>query len=500
MKQINIEIAICSLLSIAFLVLAHIAVPFDYPYAFNFDESIELVRLHLLNNNYIFYQEVWSDHPLGLTRIFDFFTDFFTVDLPSARRIVLGLSTANILVFYGLLRVNCSRLISVASVIMTALSFTYIILSGRAVNETPSLVFSLSSILFMSLYSRSESKNNLLFLAASASLFAFSLHIKLSGISALAPLLIIGLSSKRSNERKVFDGLTWIFIALSIYLILNAFFFPFSYYHFFEFHTQASAAFSDSPETLLALLSKVLHADFGYVVLFLASFLYLLKSGDSQYNILAPLAWLVFNLIRFSNVSPVWPTYYIYLMIPSFWIVAIAAEKAKNQKSSLFESIRNSHWFSKIIVISLMIIVCFQTLFNLFKIVTSSHPKRFQDKQLVYIQNLARNYTESPVDSYLEAHKKAGASIITDNPYYIYKYDLDTPPETAILSRKRVVTEDIDGDYIAYILTSQMPDFVYLNRFHDHFMESHILQEVLEEYYDKVSDEESFEGLYIRKI
>ncbi|MBD2579643.1 hypothetical protein [Oscillatoria sp. FACHB-1406] len=92
------------------LVLVSLAVPIDYPGHFNFDESIELTRVHLLKRGYIFYQEVWSDHPLGLPRTFDFFSNFIEINLPSSRRIVLFISTINIFVFYTILRLNCDRI------------------------------------------------------------------------------------------------------------------------------------------------------------------------------------------------------------------------------------------------------------------------------------------------------------------------------------------------------------------------------------------------------
>jgi hypothetical protein len=498
MQKINKEIIVYTLLSVTVFLLVRVAIPLDFPYIFNFDESIELVRLHLLEKNYVFYQNVWSDHPLGMTRILDFFSTFFSIDLSSARKIVLGLSITNILVFYTLLRIDCSRSIAIATVVMTVLSFGYIGLSGSAVNEIPALLFSLSSILFMSFYSQDKSPKNIVFLVVSAGLFAFSVVVKLSGVSALIPLLIIGISSEKSSSKKNTDGIFWVLIASVSLFIFSFRLFPFSYYHLIEFHAQANEVFSDSPETFLALANKVFRSDFGYVILFLSSFLYLVKSGKLRLAV-APIAWVVFNLVRFSGVSPVWPTYYIHVMIPLFWMVAISAEQVRKKRHCIVEAIKKNHWFSPAIVAVLVITAFLQSSLNLVKVVTASNPRRFQDKQLVYFNNLAKDYVESSIDLYLKTHAKAGYSILSDDPYFIHKYDLETPAETAILSRKRVTTEGIDGDYIADIVERNIPDFVYLSRFQKDFLKSQSLRDILNKYYVTPFDKESSGKLYVKK-
>jgi hypothetical protein len=124
-----------------------------------------------------------------------------------------------------------------------------------------------------------------------------------------------------------------------------------------------------------------------------------------------------------------------------------------------------------------------QCAFSVMTMITASHPKKYRDEDLVFLHQIQKNYKQNPVQGFLSQYKDTHKVILTDDPYLIYKFKLDTPPETAILSRKRLMTEGIDGNFILNVIQKRHPDFIFFYRFQDTFMESANLTQFLGDYY-----------------
>lgn len=484
LNQKRLDISIGIFLVLFLLSLIFIAVPIDFPYIFNFDESMELIREHLLSRDYIFFKEVWNDHPLGLPAIFQLGSNLFEISLTSARYIVLFFSVINILLFYFMMRLECDRASSTISALILLLSFQYVPLSGVILKEIPSLCLVTLSLLLMSLYAKQRGNKSYLFLFFCSLSFVLSMEIKLSGITIIPTLIVIGLSSSKIFRKKIQDAATWTIATSLIFILFSVTFLPFSYSSLIASHSNASAklAVTDPSLTLLSLLKTAIQYDTIYVILAILAIASIIWT-DRKYRLLPPLLWLGFNLLRFSLISPVWPNYYIHLALPAAWTIGLFLDDLNIE--SLFRkfkiiSLKSPKFLFRVF---LVLVTFFQFSFNTAKIVTARNPRRYQHPVLVTYNWMARNNKTHPAQDFFEQHRGSNKVLLTDNPFFIHEFELDTPPETAILSRKRLNTENLDGEFILKVIKKRNPDFVLLDRFSEIFLESEMLSDFLKNNY-----------------
>lgn len=482
------------------VVLTLIAVPIEFTYHFNFDESLELTRVHLLSRGYEFFTEVWNDHPLGFPFILNFLSKLFELNLASARYIVLAFSCLNLLIFYCLMRLNRNSITAAAiSVLILMTSKSYISYSGALFKEIPSLSLAILSLFLMSLYAHHSNRSRYIYLVLCALSFMISLEIKMAAITLIPTLAVIGISENVNNFNSVFlirkskDAFLWIASSISIFTLLSLTILPFSYHHLIGSHSNASEKFAIiNPElTVVTLLKSGLENDAAYVLLSLVAIFSILWS-NRRLRFLPPLLWLGFNLLRFSLITPVWNTYYLHLLIPAAWVICIFLNDCHLE--DLFRKLfgrlikRETRFsimpsFALIAQILIAWVILFQIVLSTVEIVTAPNPRRYQNRGLVLRNEASNRYKKSAVENFLEQYRGSDKVILTDNPYFIYRFELDTPPETAILSRKRVVTEGLDGDFILEVIDRRNPDFILLDRFLQDFLSSQALSDYLEKNY-----------------
>jgi hypothetical protein len=505
-KRIQLDLLIGFSLIAFMVILTFIAVPMNYDYIFNFDESLELTRAQLLSRGYRFFIEVWNDHPLGLPFIFNSASKLFDLNLTTARYIVLAFSCLNLLTFYFLMRLDSNRFASATATILLIVSRAYIPLSGSVINEIPSLSLAILSLFLMTLYARHQSRLRYVYLLLSALIFVLSFEVKMSIITLLPTLLVMGLYSKQQLTlpevliKKSRDAAVWIITSTVVFSLLSFTILPFSYYHLLASHSNASEKMSltDPDLTVNTLILSIFKNDTIYLLLVVLAILFISWSSK-RFRYLPPCLWLGFNLLRFSLIVPVWGNYYIHLLIPGAWIICLFIDDLQLEKvikmllkgaGSLNESLTSLLFRSAI-----ALLVLGQVVLNTAEIVTATHPRRYQNSTLVNMNRL--HFEKSELMRFLERYQNSGKVILTDNPYYIHRYKLDTPPETAILSRKRVVTEELDGNFILEVIRRRNPDFVLLDRFADYFLESQSLSKYLEENYLEYELEDEDERLFI---
>jgi len=494
-------------------------VPIGYAGHFNFDESIELVRVHLLSRGYVFFDEVWNDHPLGLPWVLYILSNFFDIDFTSARLIILSFSAINLSAFYLLLRLDCKALPSFFSSLLLMTSALYIPLTGAIFNEMPSLALGTLSILLMSLYSRSSTRLMYLFLALSAFSFTLSLEIKISVLVLLPTLLVIGLGRKMSGlPKKAIDAAIWMSFAFSSFLLLTLTIMPFSFQHLIASHRNAGEKMVNvNPNLDLTSLIEIgLNQDFFIVILSLSTLIMFLFSKRKEL-MLPPLTWLGFNLLRFGLTAPVWPNYYIHLIMPSCWLIGLCIDEFRlfqylsyprlflmNFTSNIQNKIvgESKPKFLYLFLILFPLSILLQILVNSAEILTASTPRRYQNKFLVAYNNWGqpREDNLNRFSGFLEQYRNTDKVILTDNPFFIHNFELDTPPETAVLSRKRVVTEGIDGDYIFNVVTKEQPDFILLDRFAKEFLQSQLLLKALDGGYKEHPLSSEDKKLFVRVV
>ncbi|MBD2580625.1 hypothetical protein [Oscillatoria sp. FACHB-1406] len=356
------------------------------------------------------------------------------------------------------------------------------------------------SLLLMFLYNRSSGKKRYIYLVLSAFLFVFALEVKLSGLIALPTLVAIGASGRQQWRDKVRDAVIWILTSIIIFALFSTTIFPFSYYHLILLHSGAGDKFesTDPSLTLSTLLLTGFKEDTvpALLALFIIGSLFAYRKKN---QFIPPLLLLSFNLLRFYKALPVWPNYYIHLAIPIAWLIGLTLARF-NLPSTLSRIRAGSVDLKKLLLPGLMLLAIFgQLTFNIFKIVTATQPRRYQNAALVAANVKAKKYRSSPAEEILKNYQGTHKIILTDNPYFIHKFELDTPPETAILSRKRVIAENLDGDFILKVIQKRKPDFVLLDRFPDLFLKSKALSDFLQENYSEYSLKNSQSRFFIAK-
>ena len=469
----------------------------NYPFIYNFDESIFIIVSNLLNK-YKLYDQVWYDHPLAFPWLLDlWFKLAGGPSLQSARYFVLLLSSLNIVIFYFLLRFGCSIFVSVIATGLLIVSLQYVPMSLIAYNDLPSIGFSLLSLFLLFLAFKKENRTRYLLYFFSALAFSFSLEVKLSGLTLIPSFLALIFLGTGSLAKSLKNILIWSGLSGIIFALFSVTFLPFSYQHTIAFQKNASAVSGmkslDNGNLFSLIKSGLVYAPIE-ILMVVISVAFLLKSKPDKITIV-PLLWLLFNLVRFSLVSPVWPTYYVYLAIPGIWLIALFLENlTKNVNLFQFFSRQTPKIRYPTVLGSAAILALFlQISLNTFKILSNRHPV------LRGYTNLAKHSQPHPVEAMLSPFQNSGKVIVTDHPYYVTRFGLITPPETAVISRKRRETENINGEFMLKVIKKNNPDFVFLYRFEKQFLNSKDLSNYLSQNFVEYSFEKRKGKFYVSK-
>jgi hypothetical protein len=239
---------------------------------------------------------------------------------------------------------------------------------------------------------------------------------------------------------------------------------------------KAGADFTESGLTLFNLLQGALFTEPMYVIIPIIAILGAFIRRDII-PFIPPLVWLVSNLFRFASVSPIWPHYSIHLLLPAFWMIGLFLDRLKiSELGKDWKSPdRNSILFLG--KVFLIVLLAGQFLWNTLLLISnrSAYARQYN--------RMAARYKPHPVETVLERFRNSGKSLLTDNPHYIYQFALQTPPETVVITRKRLLTQNLNGDFILQVAEKRKPDLIFLYRFEKDFLESRALTEFLAKNY-----------------
>jgi Dolichyl-phosphate-mannose-protein mannosyltransferase len=490
-KSYRFDLIALIVIAIFFLGIVFLKVPLNYPYIVNFDEAVAMVLAYVTKQGYRLYEQVWHDHLSGLSLLLNSWLSFTGFSIYAARVMVLFLSTIMLGIFYLILRINCGILPSFLSILILSTCLVYITLSTTMVRELPALFFVILSIfiVFKAVKSTDKFKYGLYLLSAIA--FVFSLQIKLSGITIIPTIaLIIFINQQNSIIKKIIDIVIWSICVGLVFVLGSLTIFPFSYENIIKSHVSVASSFGEENLTFFNLLQSALQHEPIYVIMTVIAIVGMAFSRNIT-PLLPPFVWLGFNVFRFATVAPIWPYYYIHLIIPAVWIIALFLEQLKIIPS--FLDFKKSKKITTVLIIKMIIFLSLtgQFIFNTLRIITNRDPAI-----KAYIQYNQR-YKPLLAEAVLEKFKNSDKLLLTDNPHYIYQYFLKTPPETAVITRKRFLNQNIDGKFILNVIEKRQPDLVFLYRFEQEFMQSPQLKDYLEKNYIQFPDQNEKGTLFI---
>ncbi|TRU51448.1 MAG: glucose-6-phosphate dehydrogenase [Microcystis aeruginosa Ma_QC_Ca_00000000_S207] len=490
-KSYRFDLMALIAIAVFFLGIVFWKVPLHYPYILNFDEAVALVLAYVTKQGYRLYEQVWHDHLSGLSLLLNGWLSVTGFTLYSARIMVLSLSTIMLGIFYLILRVNCGILASCLSVFILSTCPVYINLSTTMLRELPSLFFTILSIfiIFKALQFTGKLKYGLYLLSAIA--FVFSLQIKLSGITIIPTVaLIIFLNQQNSFIKRIIDIVIWLVAVVLVFVLGSLTIFPFSYANIIKSHVSVAASFGEENLTLLTLLQSTLKYEPIYLIVTVIAIIAMVFTRNII-PILPPLVWLGSNLFRFATVAPIWTHYYVHLIIPAVWIIALFVEQLKITDS--LGEFQQNRKITRVLILKMLIFLSLsgQFLFNTLRIITNRDPGIN-----AYVQANKR-YKPLLAEAVFEKFKNSDKLLLTDNPHYIYQYFLKTPPETAVITRKRFINQNLDGDFILEVIEKRQPDLVFLYRFEKEFLQSSKLKDYLEKNYIQFPDQQEKGTLFI---
>jgi hypothetical protein len=472
-----LDVIIPIALGLFFIVLILSKIPLHFPYIVNFDEAVAVVLAYVTRQGYRLYEQVWHDHLSGLSLLLNAWFSFTGTSLYWARMLVLFLAALTLAIFYRLLRLQCSIPAAFLPTLLLSTASVWISLSTQMMRELPSLFFVVLSLYLLGIATRSTDRFKYLFYLLSALSFVFSLEIKLSGITVIPTfILIIFLQPKNPVLRRAIDIGIWLALITLCFLVASLTFFPFSYENIIQSHVKVSTDFTESGLTLFNLLQGAFFTEPMYLIIPLIAILGAFISRDII-PFIPPLVWLGSNLFRFASVSPIWPHYSIHLLFPALWIIGLFLDKLKisdlgrEWKSPDRTSIR---FLGTVLIIVLLV---GQFLWNTLLLVSnrSAYAREYN--------RMAARYKPNPVETVLDRFKNSRKSLLTDNPHYIYKFALQTPPETVVITRKRLLAQNLNGNFILQVVQKRKPDLIFIDRFKKEFLESSALTEFLAKNY-----------------
>jgi len=426
-------------IAVFFLGIVFWKVPLHYPYILNFDEAVALVLAYVTKQGYRLYEQVWHDHLSGLSLLLNSWLSVTGFTIHAARLMVLSLSTIMLGIFYLILRVNCGILASCLSVFILSTCLVYITLSTTMLRELPSLFFTILSIFII---------------------------------------------------KRIIDIVIWSVAVVLVFVLGSLTIFPFSYENIIKSHVSVASSFTQENLTLWTLLQSALQHEPIYLIVTAIAIIAMVFTRNII-PLLPPLIWLGSNLFRFATVAPIWPYYYIHLIIPAVWIIALFVEQFKINDS--LAEFRQNRKITQELVLKMLIFIPLsgQFLFNTLRIITNRDPAIN-----AYVQ-FNKRYKPLLAEAVFEKFKNSDKLLLTDNPHYMYQYFLKTPPETAVITRKRFMNQNLDGDFILEVIEKRQPDLVFLYRFEKEFLQSPKLKDYLEKNYIQFPDQQEKGTLFI---
>jgi hypothetical protein len=133
-------------------------------------------------------------------------------------------------------------------------------------------------------------------------------------------------------------------------------------------------------------------------------------------------------------------------------------------------------------------------LWDILRVYSNRHPALS-----VLTEFAAKNLQPHPVEALLIPFQNSGQTIITDHPYYINRFGLKTHPQTAVISRKRQESQNIDGNFLLKYIQESHAELVFLYRFEQKYLESPALVNYLKNNYVEHDFKNKKGRLYISK-
>jgi len=320
-------------LALAALYVLLVARHFPYAEVFEFDrdEGVNLMKASLYADGIPLYSRIWSDQPPLFTAILARWLKATEPTVVAGRLLVLLMAGVLVWAFCESVRLTCGTVAALAGTLMLVLSGEFVRLSVSVMIGLPALAMAMLSICFVLYYRRGA---GFIALLISGAVFGLSLQTKMF-CGFLAPLLVVLVAAHslsalwRKNVRRgiawriacaLLPPVLWIASAAAVFGAVCWRCGPIDWNQVIETHRTETVQRARDAESTRMLAGMENHdwADYRpLAVAGLASALLMLRLER-----LLPFCWLVAGYILLRRHEPVWYHHYMLLSVPLAWCAA----------------------------------------------------------------------------------------------------------------------------------------------------------------------------------
>lgn len=463
------------IIPLLFILLVFLVIPVEQIFDFDNDEGINVIKAVLYAQGFSLYQDIWNDQPPLFTILLTWWWQLVGQSIFTARCLVLLFSTLLVWSFYQILRLSLGILGAVAGTAILITLHYYMQLSVSVMIGIPSLALALLSIYLLLLAQR---KSSILLLIGSGAILALSLQIKLFTVFLIVIIcfqLIVDNPNCNWKNRLSQIGL-WLLTVLATYVLISLLCGASSYEQLLQSHVasrQGEEIFTDSYFSFISLLERMFGQDYlAHILAVLGIFVIITTRNRTG---LFPLCWLGIVCLLLFNHKPVWYHHYLLIAIPIAWLAAYAVvamvQFFRQQRTKIKLDI-------KAIIAILTALLIFSTI--LLEIY------RFGIDRQKYQHELVEQVNQQYVLNLILLHQEQTNWMFTDQPLYAFYAGLSVPPETAVLSLKRVLSGTISNEDMLNILKTYQPEQILLSNLRDNLENDPKTRQYLQTYYVKL--------------
>ncbi|WP_204102570.1 MULTISPECIES: glycosyltransferase family 39 protein [Spirulina sp. CCY15215] len=431
--------------------------PIAATFQFDSDEGQEMVKAILYSQGFTLYGDIWSDQPPLFTFLLSHWFNVFGDSVFAARLLVLCFATLLIWSFAQILRLSLGTIPAIIGITLLMFSINFMRLSVSIMIGLPSLTLALVSLYFLFLYQyKNLAANNLkTYLAIfSGMAFGLSLQLKMYTIFLFPLILFYWLEQRKSQDLKTkflgyYPAILWSFSFLGTFLIVGIALNSLDLQNFFQFHLTNSIKNAFPNENSFHDVLMMYLQGFDYVLLAILGVGKIWKSQESLAKL--PLIWLILATVILLNHKPIWYHHYLLLSIPLVWLATYGMVAA-------IQTLQKDRWFAafqkrKFSALFPIRYTAIALIFSLLALPIKLSFIGLQNQQ--FIQE-SKDHQE--VLQHLVKYRDSTHWIFTDTPMYAAYAGINVPPEIATLSRKRIVSQEINNDFLKFLFTKYSPE------------------------------------------
>ncbi|HEY9827734.1 MAG TPA: hypothetical protein V6D19_20035 [Stenomitos sp.] len=451
-------------------------IPIAQVFEFDRDEGIELVKVALMHQGYVLYDQIWDDQPPVLTLLLQVWLNFFGSSVLAARLLTLSLASLLVGAFFNSLRLVVGLRPALIGTMGLCLTLNFVRLSVSVMRGLPALALAMGAIYLLVWVTQPRSSTALtarspyfgvqpwqtyVGILSSGCCFGLSLQTKFYTALLLPACLVqIGLGwggwrwpLKNRTERIGLMSL-WLITCAATTLTIGLFTHAFHWEQLFGAHfdgaTQKALQGQPSWQVLLIFLVQdidaVLLAGFGT---------WTLLRQRRQWPIL-PLVWLICVVVGLLSYRPLWYHYYPLISVPIMWLAVYGLSQFQPNGSQpwyrhLLQGVRAKSAFSRWLARAILLAIALVPI----KLAVVSVSPWF------YVQDSPPKFATV---QHLKTFAPATRWLFTDLPMYAFYAGLNVPPELAVFSTKRIESGNLSPKVMQQLLATYRPEQIALSR------------------------------------